>query len=311
MSDGWVDRQMPEGDEMFLDHVGYFAMDLEHASDRLARLGFQVSAVNTQYNANSEGTLVPSGTSNRLVKLRRGFIEVLAATSETPLAEQLRLGLERYAGFHVVALTHPNMERQRERLVESGFAMQRLVNLRRQISAADGERQMAYTILRTEPGVMAEGRVQLLTTHTPDLFWTPGVSEHANQADALTDLILCVNDPAEAATRFSKFTARSLTCTGGLRAVLLDRGRLLFADAKSLATMLSDFSAPHMPFIAGQGIRSNNVMMTKRVLVDAGVVPAYADETLICVSPADALGGYLLFHAASVTEPWRALQSRI
>ena len=49
-STGWVDRQMPAGDEVFLDHVGYFVADLDDAGQRLGRLGFQVSAVNVQTN---------------------------------------------------------------------------------------------------------------------------------------------------------------------------------------------------------------------------------------------------------------------
>ena len=36
----------------------------------------------------------------------------------------------------------------------------------------------------------------------------------------------------------------------------------------------------------------------------------WADEGLICVGPEAALGSCLLFHAASVTDPWRELQQR-
>ena len=83
-STGWVDRQMPVGDEVFLDHVGFFVADLDDAGRRLTRLGFQVSAVNVQTN-DVNGELRPSGTSNRLARLRRGYLEVLAATHDTPL----------------------------------------------------------------------------------------------------------------------------------------------------------------------------------------------------------------------------------
>jgi hypothetical protein len=309
MGSGWIDKQMPEEDEIFLDHVGYFAADLEQAGDALERLGFQVSAVNVQYNADVAGSLVPSGTSNRLVKLRRGFVEVLAATSDTLLAAQLRQGLARYAGLHVVALTHPDMERQSRRLIEEGFAPQPLVNLRRSISTVQGERQMAYSILRTDAAAMPEGRIQMLTTHTPDLFWTAGVFEHPNRADALTDLLIGVDNPRTAAARFARFTKRSPVGGDGLWAIALDRGRLLLAGGRRIGDILPGFSASEIPIIVGQGVASSDMDTTQRFLTAAGVAPIYADDTMVCVGPSDALGGYLLFHATAMTRPWETLLS--
>ncbi|NKB58550.1 MAG: hypothetical protein GKS00_19650 [Alphaproteobacteria bacterium] len=303
----WIDRQMPKGEEVFLDHVGYFASDLHEAGNRLARLGFQTSSVNVQYNSDAAGELVPSGTSNRLAKLRRGFIEILAATSETPLAGQLRRGLARYEGLHVIALTNPDMERQRTRLLDAGFAMQPLVNLRRRISAPDGGRQMAYSILRTESDVMPEGRVQMLTTHTPELFWTPGVSVHDNRADGLTDLLICVDDPLEAADRFSRFTNRDAAATGDFYSIALDRGRILVARAERVAAVLPGFEPPDMPYVVGQGIRSVDLETTERVLRRGEIRPIMSNNDIVCVGPADALGAYLLFHTERMTHPWSSL----
>ncbi len=238
-----IDAQMPTGEEIFLDHVGFFVPDLTVAGDQLRRLGFQVSAINVQYNAEEDGELVLTGTSNRLAKFQRGFLEVLAATSETPLAEQLTQALERYQGLHVIALTHPDMEAQRERLIQAGFPMQPLVHLRRRVNDAGQDTQMAYSVLRTKPDVMAEGRVQLLTTHTPELFWTPGVTVHRNQAEALTELLLCVEDPLEAVERYGRFTGRTPVRADRFGIIALDRGRLLFVDPHMAADMLPGFTA--------------------------------------------------------------------
>ncbi len=65
----WVDRQSPEGDEIFYDHIGYFVPNLEIAGMQLEKLGFQVSDINIQYNENAAGELHPTGTSNKLAKL--------------------------------------------------------------------------------------------------------------------------------------------------------------------------------------------------------------------------------------------------
>ena len=307
----WIDRQLPQGDEIFLDHVGFFVTDLEVAARQLERLGFQVSPLNVQHNADEHGELVPTGTSNRLALLERGFIETLAATGETPLAVQLRGAVARYQGLHLIALTHADMAAQRRRLVNAGFAMQRIVNLRRRVATVEGERLIAYSVLRTEPGEMAEGRVQMLTNHTPELLWTPGSTAHDNQVDALTQLLICVRDPVEAALRYGRFFGREIKGDQERAVVALDRGDILLVSPSRAAAMLPDLTLPDLPYIAGIALRSADLAATRRVLMREQIKTPIATDELICVGPSDALGAYLLFHAESVDAPWQALaQSR-
>lgn len=307
----WIDRQLPQGDEIFLDHAGYFVADLEAAAHQLRRLGFQISPLNVQHNANEHGELVPTGTSNRLALLEHGFIEMLAATGETPLADQLRRAVARYQGLHLIALTHADMAAQRRRLVNAGFAMQRIVDLRRRVATAEGERQMAYSVLRTEPGEMVEGRVQMLTNHTPELLWVPGSTAHDNHVDALTQLLVCVRDPVEAALRYSRFCGREVSGDEQFAIVALERGDILLVSPSRAAAMLPDFTLPDLPYIAGIALRSADLAATRRVLMREAVKTPIATDELICVGPADALGAYLLFHAEAVDAPWQALaQSR-
>jgi hypothetical protein len=305
----WTDRQLPLGDEIFLDHVGYFVADLEAAGRQLERLGFQVSLLNVQYNANEQGDLVHTGTSNRLALLDRGFIEVLAATGRTPLADQLRKAMARYQGLHLIALTHADMTAQRSRLTSAGFAMQDMVNLRRRVATPEGERQMAYSVLRTEPGQMAEGRVQMLTNHTPELLWMPGSMAHENRVDALTELLICVRDLAEAASRYGRFVGRTVDSEGGCAVIALERGHIVLVDASRAAAILPDLTLPDVPYVAGMALRTTDLVETRRVLTRNSVRPLVATDQLICVGPADALGAYILFHAESVDAPWQALRS--
>ena len=308
---GWIDRQLPQDDEIFLDHAGYFAADLDAAGARLNRLGFQVSAVNVQYNEDADGRLVVTGTSNRLVLLERGFIEVLAATADTPLADQLRQALTRHVGLHVVALTHPDMAAQRKRLVAGGIAMQDVVELRRRVDTPAGERQMAYSVLRTRPGEMAEGRVQMLTNHTPELLWTEGATDHANRVEALTDLLVCVDDADEALSRFGPFTGRDPARGDGMALVDLDRGRLTLADRDRLPRIVGTAPRSGHPHVAGMALRSGDLKATRDALDGGGTDPIHADDEIVCVGPDDALGAYLVFHTASADGPWRRLAAAI
>jgi catechol 2,3-dioxygenase-like lactoylglutathione lyase family enzyme len=303
------DRQLPQGEEVFLDHVGYFVADLEAAGRALERLGFRVSPVNLQQNADAAGTLRPSGTSNRIALLRRGFIEMLAATHQTPLADQLRQSLARYAGIHLIALSHGDIPRQCERLTAAGFRMQEVVRLRRHKQTPQGVREVAWSVLRPEPGEMPEGRVQFALCHTPELTWPDDAPVPENGADALTDLLLCVADRREAAERFGRYVGRSPAHEANISTVPLDRGRLLFVEPAETGHVLPSFVPPAVPYMAGQALRSD-VSRAREVLAKRGVQPLFADDELVCIGPADALGSYLLFHGVSVNEPWRALAAR-
>jgi hypothetical protein len=304
----WADRQLPERNEVFLDHVGYFVADLDAAGSRLERLGFRVSLTNVQTNADANGELKPSGTSNRLAKLRFGFLEILATTHDTPLADQFRQAVARYSGLHLIALSHEDLAAQRARLGEAGFAMQEVVALKRRDRTLPGTPLVHFSVLRPQPAVMAEGRVQWVTPHTPDTVWRPDTITTENGAEGLTDLLLCVENPSEAAARYGRYIGRAPVTRGGLHAIALDRGGLVFADAAQAAKILPDFHPPSLPFMAGQALRAD-LALTRAMLAKNGVKPVYASSDLICIGPGDALGGYLLFHAPRVSGPWKALSA--
>ena len=56
MNARWTERQLPQRGEVFIDHVGYFVADLDAAGAQLERLGFRVSLVNVQTNADAKGS---------------------------------------------------------------------------------------------------------------------------------------------------------------------------------------------------------------------------------------------------------------
>ena len=66
------DRQLPLGEEIFLDHVGHFVPDRAAASYALMRCGFAPTPVSVQVNP--DGT--PTGTGNVCAMFARGYVEV-------------------------------------------------------------------------------------------------------------------------------------------------------------------------------------------------------------------------------------------
>lgn len=302
----WIARQLPERGEVFVDHVGYFVHDLDAAGAQLQRLGFRVSLANVQTNANTKGELVPSGTSNRLARLKFGFIEMLAATHDTPLADQFRLQIARYSGLHLIAFSAEDIGHERARLIEAGFGMQDVVELKRYDRTLPGNPQVHFSVLRPQPGVMAEGRIQWVRPHTPDTVWRSETITTENGAEGLTDTLICVDDPAGAAARYGRYTGCTPIVRSGLRVVPLARGGLVFADATQAAKLLPDLHVPSLPFMAGQALRAD-LALTRALLARNGIKPVADSEDFICTGPTDALGGHLLFHAPSISDPWGAL----
>src|SRR5215216_6827831 len=96
-----VDRQLPIGDEIFLDHIGHFVRDAASARDALVRAGFAPTPVSIQVTQHGG----PTGTGNITAMLRRGYIEALFKAADTPLGRELDAALAHYPGIHLAAFS--------------------------------------------------------------------------------------------------------------------------------------------------------------------------------------------------------------
>lgn len=305
----WTEEQLPEKAAVFLDHIGFFVNDINAAGTRLERLGFTVHPVSIHYNEGSNGELALSGTANRLVTFGIGYLEVLSAVADTPLSTQLRSSLDRYEGLHLIALTHEHVAGRDAHFAEMGFAMQPTVQLRRSLDTGDGAAQVKATVARCEPGVMEEGRAQMLTHDTPELIWLPGFSGHMNGADALVEMLVVSADPRDAASRYSRFSGCPASESGGRHHVDLDRGRLTFVDDDSGHRTLPLTDLPGCPYCAGVVLRTSGLDRTRAALSAENVTPLVDHRDLICVGPTDALGSYMIFTQDIDDDVWSTLEA--
>ena len=149
---------------------------------------------------------MPSGTGNRCAMLREGYIELLTATSDTPLAAQLRERIADHYGIHLAAFSTADAAAEHRRLADCGFSTLPLVDMRRPVKVPGGGDDFArFSIARVAHGTMPEGRAQFLTTSEP-LVWLPDMLDHPNGAEAL-DGRIAADDPAEVVTRYARCTA--------------------------------------------------------------------------------------------------------
>jgi len=286
-----ADRQLPQGEEIFLDHVGHFVPDREAASRALARCGFAPSPVSIQVNP--DGT--PTGTGNVCAMFARGYIEVLFKAAATPLAAELDTSMARYPGVHLAAFAVADATKAHERLGAAGFALRPLVHFQRPVDTETGRAMAAFTVARVERGVMAEGRIQILTHHTEDAVWQKRWLAHPNGARGLAGVVIAVADVAEAAARFERFTGRRASPTRSGQVVALDRGRVDLVSRAAFEAMLPEIAIPGLPFIGTYGIAVASLDETETLLSRAGLRACRAGDCLVAPFPEELGQGAWLF----------------
>lgn len=294
---GWTERQSPEDDAVFLDHVAWFVKDLDQAAAIFARLGFVVGPENVHMNRAPDGSAAPSGTINRLATTAIGFLEFLGARGDTPLARQHQAGLDRYEGLHLLAFSSSDVPGEVPRLKEAGFRPDTPVDMRRKLEIDGKTAEARFSVLRQPPEIMPEGRVQWCAHHTPEYVWEPGRTTQPNHIDALTGALWVVDDVAEVLDRYSRYLRKPTTAkANGKGRIDLERGALLFATPQAAADMLPGLKAPTTPYGAAVYLRSSDLDATEAFLRAAGV-GSRRDGDYLIVDRSEALGVMLVIHA--------------
>jgi glyoxalase-like protein len=283
-----MSRQLPGPGEVFLDHTALFVPEMDGAAAALEACGFRLTPFTLQTNREGDDT-VPSGTGNRCAMLREGYIELLVATSDTPLAAQLRERVADHYGIHLAAFSTADAAAEHRRLSEAGFPTLPLVDMRRPV----GNDFARFSIARIAHGTMPEGRAQFLTHHTEMLVWLPDMLDHPNGAEALDGLWIAADDPAEVAARYARFTGRPVTEEGPAMTIHLDRGWLGIAAPLFLRETFGIAPVGTLPSFAAASVRVRSLAMVKRCL-DAGGVDYHPFRDAAVIT--NALGSALIFH---------------
>ena len=261
--------------------------------------------MSVQVSPDATGKPQPTGTGNVTAMFRRGYMEVLFKTADTPLGLEFAVSLEAFSGLHLAAFSVADAEAAHGRLGASGFAMRPLVYFERPVTTAAGSGTAAFTVTRVERGAMAEGRIQILTHRTEDMVWQPRWLDHPNGATALVDLLIAVENIDEAAERFGRFIGRPVTKKGEGRSIRLDRGRVELVTRAELAALLPDVAVPRLPFMAAYALRVASLAVADKVLRNGGIAVRRAGDVLIAGFPPEIGTGAWLFVERADALPWR------
>jgi hypothetical protein len=290
--------QLPGQGQVFLDHVAHFAPRIEPAAEALERCGFLLTPFTIQTNR-VDGKPVPAGTGNRCAMFRRGYVEILVATSETPLARQLAEQLVRHVGVHLAAFSTADASSEHERLAAADFPVLPLVDMRRPVGSVANDEWARFTIARIAPGAMLEGRIQFLTHHTEELVWRDPFLDHPNGARGLAGLWIAAADPAEPAHRFACFTGRPTHREGEVSTIRLDRGTVHVATPEYLERKFGITPGPPLPYLAAYELTVGSIPRLVEFLDSAGVTHSVADKIVALMLP-PSVGGTILFRDTPV-----------
>lgn len=290
-----MDRQTPNDGEIFLDHVAWFAADIDTASKAFERLGFPLTPYSVHGDRDKEtGALRPTGSANRLAMLPLGYLEILIAVEgvDSYVTEHLKASLARHAGVHLVAFTVADGEAEGRRLAQDGFDILPTVNLRRTIEAADGsEAEVAFTVIRPRLGSIPEGRLQTLTHLTPEHMWQERYIARDNGIEAIDEVVFAVEDEAESAERMARYTQRDPVRDGEL-VIPLDRGRLRIVSQEAAARMLGG-SVADAPAVAAVSFKGD-VKRVRALLGENGMTPSLSTPDRIVIDRQDACGTHIV-----------------
>lgn len=276
---------------------------MDEAGAAFARLGFPLTPLTVHRNEDEAGKRVPTGTANRCAMLGHGYLEILTDVEglDTPFSRAHRAAIARYEGLHLIAFSVDDVEAEARRLDAEGFDPQPVANLRRPmpVDGGGGEEEAGFSVLRVAPGTMAEGRMQILRHETPDIVWQPSTIPRGNGVSGLSGVVICTDDPAEAAERYARFTGRG---RAGAR-IALDRGSLDFVTPAELARAIPAARPPGLPFIAVAVLESADIAATRRFFEAAGVPVETLSDGAIAIAPEIAMGAWMVLHAAGTDWP--------
>ncbi len=301
-----VDRRLPVGGEIFLDHVAHFVADPDRARGALARAGFAPTPISIQVNPDSAGGPPrPTGTGNVTCMLDRGYLEVLFRTADTPLGREFDAAMARYGGVHFAAFAVADARATHARLAQSGFRMQPLVAMQRPVETAAGDDIAAFTIVRVAPDEMPEGRIQTLTHLTERTVWQPRWLTHSNGAIGLLDIVIAETDAEEAAGRFRRFLDRDAKANQFGPAFHLDRGRVQLIAAASLGQLFPRLAIPDLPFMAAYAIAVTSLEQTTACLQAGHIAFERQAGYVTAPFPGDLGVGCWVFVENASALPWR------
>ena len=237
------------------------------------------------------------------------FIELLAVTrpERVPAQESERFSLAAWTveflqareGLAFVVLESSAARLDRQRFGEAGLRSFETVDFSRGAVQPDGTiATLSFSITFVMTPELGHAPHFVCQQHTPEYFWHAAYQDHANKAQAITEVVLVAERPADFATFYAALVAPEAVRSDASGLVVeTGRGRITVLAPAELEHRFAGIAVPRpprMPYIAGLTIRSldlGQVVATLR----AGGIPYWREGGLIRIAPEQAFGAVLEF----------------
>jgi len=188
-----------------------------------------------------------------------------------------------------------HIELVRERLIRQGVACSEINQFQRNVQTETGEKTMKARTIHFAPGSNPEGLLQIAQHDTPELVLQPRYMVHHNGATALTEMIVCADDPLAYASKYEKYTGHKSNCLDK-NYFILDLGHsvLKIVDPRHLDSIIPGCPVPVLLFMAAFTVETIDLERSRDVLSGNGV-PFLERKGSIIVYPQQACGCAVIF----------------
>jgi catechol 2,3-dioxygenase-like lactoylglutathione lyase family enzyme len=293
---------MTEGINTF-HHLGLVTRDLAGAVTKYEKLGFIFTPLSFPEFPLSPGEAPqPVGVANRNAIFRNSYLEMLGIVDAARWASistsqrgpfDIDRPLQRYQGLHIMHFGTEHLDEVRARLVKDGLGPSPIRPFQRVVETPTGSALMRARCLSFAPGTNPEALFQIVQHETPELALQPRFMAHPNGAFALSEAILCVDDPEEVASRYGRYAGYFAGRRGPLYVIDLGETRLVVVGCQNLALVVPGEAAPTTPYLAGFTVTAD--VDQAAAFLRRQEIPFRVHDARIVVSARDACGSAVVF----------------
>lgn len=283
-----------------LDHIGIFGPDLSGLSQAYERLGFFLTPVSQHARPTRPGEPATlRGTANRCAMLERGYLELLAVVDPTLDTLGVPEALSRYAGLHIIAFDVTDPASAREQLHIAGIDYVETW-LEREVGTPTCTGHARFTQFKPTPGAFPEARVFMLHHETRELVWQDRYLTHPNTALRLKEVIVAVDDAAEASRRYQRYLGSPANVHAGMRRHALAAGT--FFTLSETGPLVASYPQADVPVLPRPAVMIVEVadLETAAAIISREGIACERRQRQIVIGPADAAGVTLVLEQ---TEP--------
>jgi hypothetical protein len=265
-----------------LHHVGVINTDLHILSERYEKLGFLLTPLSTpKIIIEPGGNPVAMGVGNRHAIFENNYLELLGIVDPEKWKKipkeklgpyNIDIPLKKYEGLHVMHFGTSHIELVKERLRIEDIQCSAIRNFERNVQTDKGEQIMKARTISFAPEMAPGGLLQIAQHDTPELVFQSRYMLHDNGALALTELIVCCENPKEYVSKYERITNhRGVDIDENYFIIDLGNSKIIVITAERLERMVHIDTPPAIPFMAAFTVETSDLQLTKNVLLKNGI----------------------------------------